>query len=216
VPFGLSWDRIILVLIVLVFVVGPERIPTAVNWAMSSLRKLRTMASGAQAELRTQIGPELDELRRQVAELQSLKEIQELRTLRDLNPKTIIGKNFLGEEFSGGITGFLGLNKTDNGESGSSAGGGSTAVAGAADPGATAASNGGAEPSAGAVGGASGYGGDSGQTIAAAPDPTPVGGSADQPAAALAGAGRHRADPGERAARVLGVGETPPVDYDAT
>jgi sec-independent protein translocase protein TatB len=108
--FGLSWDRIFLILIVLVFVVGPERIPTAINWLMSSLRKVRTMAAGAQAELRTQIGPELDELRRQVAELQSLKEVQELKALRDLNPRTIIGKNILGDEFSGGIAGFLGLN----------------------------------------------------------------------------------------------------------
>ena len=110
--FGLSWDRIFLVLIVLVFVVGPERIPTAVSWVTSSLRKLRGMAAGAQAELRSQIGPELDELRRQVADLQSLKELSELRALRDLNPKNIITKNILGEEFSGGLTGFLGLSGT--------------------------------------------------------------------------------------------------------
>ncbi len=54
------------------------------------------MAAGAQAELRKEIGPELDELRRQVADLQSLKEIQELRELRDLHPKRLIGKGILG------------------------------------------------------------------------------------------------------------------------
>ncbi|MET0865424.1 MAG: hypothetical protein ABWZ98_13920 [Nakamurella sp.] len=59
--------------------------------------------------MRREIGPEIDELRRQVADLQSLKEIQELRDLRDLHPKRLIGKNILGDEFSGGITGFLGL-----------------------------------------------------------------------------------------------------------
>lgn len=108
--FGLSWDRIILILLVALFVIGPERIPTAVSWVMQSLRKVRSMAAGAQAELRSQIGPELEELRRQVAELQSLKELGELRALRELNPRTIIGKNILGDEFSGGVTGFLGLN----------------------------------------------------------------------------------------------------------
>ncbi len=77
------------------------------------------MAAGAQAELRREIGPELDELRRQVADLQSLKEIQELRDLRDLHPKRMIGKNILGDEFSGGITGFLGLNEPLTGPTGS-------------------------------------------------------------------------------------------------
>jgi sec-independent protein translocase protein TatB len=110
--FGLSWAQIGIILLVGVFVLGPERIPTAVTWVMSSLRKLRTMAAGAQAELRKEIGPELDELRRQVADLQSLKEIQELRDLRDLHPKRLIGKGILGDEFSGGISGFLGM--TDN------------------------------------------------------------------------------------------------------
>ena len=107
--FGLSWAQIAIIVLVGVFVLGPERIPTAVSWAMTSLRKVRTMAAGAQAELRREIGPELDELRRQVADLQSLKEIQDLRDLRDLHPKRLIGKNILGDEFSGGITGFLGL-----------------------------------------------------------------------------------------------------------
>jgi len=109
--FGLSWGQIAIIVLVGVFVLGPERIPTAVTWVLSNLRKLRTMAAGAQAELRKEIGPELEELRRQVADLQSLKEIQELRDLRDLHPKRLIGKNILGDEFSGGITGFLGLNE---------------------------------------------------------------------------------------------------------
>ena len=110
--FGLSWGQIAIIVLVGVFVLGPERIPTTVTWVMTTLRKVRTMAAGAQAELRREIGPELDELRRQVADLQSLKETQELRDLRDLHPKRLIGKNILGDEFSGGITGFLGLGST--------------------------------------------------------------------------------------------------------
>jgi sec-independent protein translocase protein TatB len=108
--FGLSWGQIAIIVLVGVFVLGPERIPTAVTWVMSMLRKARTMAAGAQEELRREIGPEIEELRRQVADLQSLKELQDLRDLRDLHPKRLIGKNILGDEFSGGMTGFLGLN----------------------------------------------------------------------------------------------------------
>jgi sec-independent protein translocase protein TatB len=139
--FGLSWDRIILILLVALFVIGPERIPTAVSWVMQSLRKVRSMAAGAQAELRSQIGPELEELRRQVAELQSLKEIGELRALRELNPRTIIGKNILGDEFSGGVTGFLGLNgkgPDDTGSNGNGAAGGAVTANGAGQNGAAA------------------------------------------------------------------------------
>lgn len=110
--FGLSWGQIAIVVIVGIFVLGPERIPTAVTWVLGTLRKVKTMAAGAQEGLRSEIGPEIEELRRQVADLQSLKEIQGLRELRDLSPKRLLTKNLLGEEFSGGIGGFLGLNNS--------------------------------------------------------------------------------------------------------
>ncbi len=123
--FGLSWDQIILIVLAGLFLLGPERIPTAMKWLMESLRKLRTFAAGAQSEMRSQLGPELDELRRQIAELQSLKELKELRELRDLDPRRMVGKTLLGDEFSGGVKGFLGLNgTTGDGAAGGNNGGG--------------------------------------------------------------------------------------------
>ena len=71
--FGLSWGQVTIIVLVGVFVLGPERIPTAVRWVTDGLRKVRTMAAGAQAQLNREIGPELDELRRQIADLQSLQ-----------------------------------------------------------------------------------------------------------------------------------------------
>src|SRR5699024_1267397 len=68
------------------------------------------------------------ELRRQVADLQSLKEVSELRQLRDLNPRRIVGKSILGDQFSGGMTGFLGLN-SDPKTAADGAGGADTAAA---------------------------------------------------------------------------------------
>lgn len=117
--FGMSWSEIAIILAVGMFVLGPERIPVAVKWVGSTLRTVRTMAAGAQEQLRGEFGPELEELRRQVADLQSLKEIQELRNLRDLNPRSMIQKNLLGEEFTGGMAGFLGLNQTNEQSTGS-------------------------------------------------------------------------------------------------
>ncbi|WP_051264656.1 Sec-independent protein translocase protein TatB [Nakamurella lactea] len=111
--FGLSWTQILLIVVIGVFVLGPERIPVAVQWLTSSLRKARTMAQGAQEQLNSELGPELAEMRRQIQELQSLKELQELKDLRDLHPKNLLGKGLLGDGAgtAGGVAGFLGLDK---------------------------------------------------------------------------------------------------------
>lgn len=110
--FGLGWGEILIILGVGVFVLGPERIPVAVRWVTETMKKLRGMAAGAQADLKREIGPELEELRRQVADLQNMKEFQDLKSLRDINPKRFITKNVLGDQFTGGVTGFLGLKDT--------------------------------------------------------------------------------------------------------
>ena len=107
--FGLSWAEIVIILTVGVFVLGPERIPVAVRWVSETARKLRGMASNAQADLQREIGPELDELRRQIADIKATQEFQDLKSLRDVSPKRFIQKNVLGDQFSGGVTGFLGL-----------------------------------------------------------------------------------------------------------
>lgn len=84
--FGLSWGQITIIVLVGVFVLGPERIPTAVSWVLTGARKVRTMASGAQADLVRELGPEIADLRRQIAELQSLRQLPELREMLDLDP----------------------------------------------------------------------------------------------------------------------------------
>lgn len=196
--FGLSWDQIILILLAALFLLGPERIPTAVKWVMESLRKVRTMAAGAQEELRSQIGPELDELRRQVAELQSLKELNELRALRDLNPRNIIGKQILGDQFSGGVSGFLGLNGL-NGTGGADASGGS--------------SGDGANGSGGdGVNGAAGSG-STDRPAGVSPGSTSSGGAGSAGSAAAAGTMTLTAT---RAQRTLEHDEVPPFDDEGT
>lgn len=198
--FGLSWGQIAIILLVGVFVLGPERIPTAVTWVLSSLRKLRTMAAGAQAELRREIGPELDELRRQVADLQSLKELQELRDLRDLHPKRLIGKNILGDEFSGGITGFLGLNEPQTGAppNGASANGVQKNGSAVDGPAATA-----------PAGNTSAPGGAAAEKTPATPPHLP-------PSMTKLAAPKVVGSPTPRPAAVLATGERPPFDPDGT
>ncbi len=203
--FGLSWGQIAIIVLVGVFVLGPERIPTAVSWVMTTLRKVRTMAAGAQAELRREIGPELDELRRQVADLQSLKEIQDLRDLRDLHPKRLIGKNILGDEFSGGITGFLGLGAQPDATPGMDQGAGATngsTVNGSTTNGST-------------TNGSTQNGSTTNGTEATPPHLPPSMVKHGQPAPSLAAPKLVGGAP-VRPARTLEVGERPPFDPDGT
>ena len=79
--FGLSWGQIGIILLVAVFVLGPDRIPTAVAGALTAVRRLRALVAGAQADTLGQFGPEIAELRRQLAELQALAGVSELRGL---------------------------------------------------------------------------------------------------------------------------------------
>ncbi len=111
--FGLSWTQIMVIVVIGVFLLGPERIPVAVQWLTSSLKKVRTMAQGAQEQLHSELGPEIAEMRRQISELQSLKEFKELRDLKDLHPKNLIGKGLLGPDISteNGMAGILGIDK---------------------------------------------------------------------------------------------------------
>jgi len=111
--FGLSWTQIMVIVVIGVFLLGPERIPVAVQWLTSSLKKVRTMAQGAQDQLHSELGPEIAEMRRQISELQSLKEFKELRDLKELHPRNLIGKGLLGPDVStqNGMAGILGIDK---------------------------------------------------------------------------------------------------------
>lgn len=101
------------IVVIGVFLLGPERIPVAVQWLTRSLKKVRTMAQGAQEQLHSELGPEIAEMRRQISELQSLREFKELRELKELHPKNLIGRGLLGPDVSTetGMAGILGIDK---------------------------------------------------------------------------------------------------------
>ncbi|WP_420120905.1 hypothetical protein [Nakamurella sp.] len=91
--FGLSWGQIGIIAVIAMFLLGPERIPVAIAWTSRSLQTVRGMASGARSQLGEQFGPEIAELREQIAELQSLKQAL---NLGDLHPAHLLSR--IGEE----------------------------------------------------------------------------------------------------------------------
>ncbi|GLZ81874.1 hypothetical protein Afil01_66810 [Actinorhabdospora filicis] len=75
---NLGWPEILALLLIALFVLGPERLPKILADIGRFIRKIRTMASSATADLNKDLGTNLD--------------------ITDLNPKTFIRKHVLSEE----------------------------------------------------------------------------------------------------------------------
>lgn len=75
-----------ILLVAALVILGPERLPGAVRWTTRSLRQVRDYASGATAQLKQDLGPEFEELRKPLADLNEL---------RGMSPRTVITKHLL-------------------------------------------------------------------------------------------------------------------------
>lgn len=78
--FDLSPLEIVVLLGLAIVLFGPDKLPQAAASAARFLRQVRAFGENARADLRNELGPEFDGL-----------------DLQDLNPKTFVRKNLLGE-----------------------------------------------------------------------------------------------------------------------
>lgn len=58
----LGWSELIVIAIVGLIVLGPDRLPKAASDAAKMLRQLRTMARNATADIKAELGPEMADL----------------------------------------------------------------------------------------------------------------------------------------------------------
>ncbi|WP_144206723.1 Sec-independent protein translocase protein TatB [Mycobacterium tilburgii] len=85
--FGnLSWEHILVLVVVGLVILGPERLPGAIQWTSTSLRQARDYLSGVTSQLREDLGPEFDDLRGPFSDLQ---------TLRGMSPRAALTKHLL-------------------------------------------------------------------------------------------------------------------------
>lgn len=85
--FGsLSWEHMLVLVVVGLVVLGPERLPGAIRWASNALRQARDYLSGVTSQLREDLGPEFDDLRVPLSELQKL---------RGMTPRAALTKHLL-------------------------------------------------------------------------------------------------------------------------
>jgi sec-independent protein translocase protein TatB len=85
------WELLVLAFVG-VIVLGPERLPGLARDAANMLRQLRDMATGARNQLKNELGPEFSDI-----------DLQALRDLRALNPRTAITRALLGDDEDAGV-----------------------------------------------------------------------------------------------------------------
>jgi sec-independent protein translocase protein TatB len=67
--FDLSPEKLLILAIVALFVLGPERLPTAASWLAKTLRQIKNYATDANDKLRSELGPDFDEIREPLDDL---------------------------------------------------------------------------------------------------------------------------------------------------
>ncbi|GAA2236892.1 hypothetical protein GCM10009851_22370 [Herbiconiux moechotypicola] len=60
--FGLTFEKLLLIGVIAVFVLGPERLPGYTQKFAQFIRNLRSMANGAKDRMRDEMGPDFDEV----------------------------------------------------------------------------------------------------------------------------------------------------------
>ncbi|MGV8859159.1 sec-independent translocase [Rhodoglobus sp.] len=60
--FGLSFDKLLIIGLIAVFLLGPERLPYYASQLARLVRSLRDMANGAKDRMREEMGPDFDEI----------------------------------------------------------------------------------------------------------------------------------------------------------
>jgi sec-independent protein translocase protein TatB len=83
---NVGWGEMLVLVVVGLVILGPERLPGAIRWTANALRQARDYLSDMTNQLRQDIGPEFDDLREPLSELQKL---------RGMTPRAALTKHLL-------------------------------------------------------------------------------------------------------------------------
>jgi len=83
---NVGWGEMLVLVVAGLVILGPERLPGAIRWTAGALRQARDYISGATNQLREDLGPEFDDLREPLSELQKL---------RGMTPRAALTKHLL-------------------------------------------------------------------------------------------------------------------------
>jgi sec-independent protein translocase protein TatB len=83
---NVGWGEMLVLLIAGLVILGPERLPGAIRWTSGTLRQARDYISGATSQLRDDLGPEFEDLR---------EPLSQLNKLRGMTPRAALTKHLL-------------------------------------------------------------------------------------------------------------------------
>jgi sec-independent protein translocase protein TatB len=103
---SIGWVEILIIIVAGLFILGPERLPEAAGWVGRTIRQVRDYATGAREQLKQEMGPEFEQLR---------KPLEDLRELRNLDPKKAVTKHLFEDSgsSSGSSSGSFGGDSSD-------------------------------------------------------------------------------------------------------
>jgi sec-independent protein translocase protein TatB len=84
--FDISWGEFLVLIVAGLFILGPERLPGAARWLGRTVRQVREYATGARDQLKSELGPEFDDLR---------EPLEDLRKLRNFDPRKVVTQHLL-------------------------------------------------------------------------------------------------------------------------
>jgi sec-independent protein translocase protein TatB len=83
---NVGWGEMLVLVIAGLVILGPERLPGAIRWTAGAVRQVREYLSGATNQLREDLGPDFEEFRAPLSELQKL---------RGMTPRAALTKHLL-------------------------------------------------------------------------------------------------------------------------
>lgn len=83
---NVGWGEILIIAIVALVILGPERLPEAMRWIAKQMRAVREFATKAQDQLKDDFGTDFEEIR---------KPLQEINQLRGFTPRGLVTKHLL-------------------------------------------------------------------------------------------------------------------------
>ncbi|MGW1676586.1 sec-independent translocase [Saccharopolyspora sp. NPDC002376] len=86
---SVGWPELLVLVVAGLFVLGPERLPQGAAWLGKTVRQVKEYATGARDQIRSELGPEFDDLR---------KPLEDLRGIRDFNPRSAVTKHLFDGE----------------------------------------------------------------------------------------------------------------------